>query len=80
MDKDGSGFIDTHSLTTLLQYVDPPMGVKGLKHVAKRVQEIVMATDIPIRCEEGGDQVGVRVFGVDTHFCDSFGPVKTAVG
>ena len=50
LDHEGTGFIDPHSLTTLLLSVDPPLGVKGrTEHVSKTIQEILQATDIPIR-------------------------------
>ena len=49
LDVAGEGFIDAHSLTTLLVAVPPPMGVKGQDHVSMRVQDIIMEVEIPFR-------------------------------
>lgn len=49
LDEDGSGMINAMSLTTLLLAVTPPMGVKGLDRVPKRIQEVVQDTQIPLR-------------------------------
>ena len=49
LDQEGTGFVETQCLTALLQAIDPPMGVRGLTHVSKRIQEIVQQTSIPIR-------------------------------
>ena len=45
----GQSMADAEPPPLFTQAMDPPMGVKGLTHVSKRVQEIVQATDIPIR-------------------------------
>ena len=49
MDVKGTGLIEATGLMTILLAVRPPMGVKGLDHVTKRVQEIVQEAEIPLR-------------------------------
>ena len=49
LDTHGDGMIHVTQLTTLLAAVDPPMGVKGLRNTAIRVQAIVQSLDIPLR-------------------------------
>lgn len=49
LDKDGSGMLPAACLTSILMAVRPPMGVKGLDRVPKRIQAIVCEAAIPLR-------------------------------
>ena len=54
LDSLGTGFIDATSLTTLLGAISAPMGVKGLDHLPRRIQEIVQESNIPLRSKQVG--------------------------
>ncbi|GAX83896.1 hypothetical protein CEUSTIGMA_g11321.t1, partial [Chlamydomonas eustigma] len=49
LDVEGSGFIDANNMTTLLQAVPTPMGVKGRDRHSKCIQDIVMSIQVPLR-------------------------------
>ena len=65
IDEDGSGLIHATHLTSLLIAVPPPMGVKGMDRLPKRVQEIVQDTKIPLRWDTGTKAMAVLHLNLD---------------
>ncbi|KAG1653438.1 hypothetical protein FOA52_010471 [Chlamydomonas sp. UWO 241] len=53
LDPKGSSYIPVATLTSLLQAVGPPVGVKGAGNVSLRVQAIVQDINIPVRASGG---------------------------
>lgn len=50
VDTQGTSYVDAMGLTTVLMHVPPPLGVQGLDRPHLRVQQIILAVDIPLRC------------------------------
>ncbi len=48
LDSSGSGLINVHQLTSLLEAVPAPLGVRGLDFAPKRVMDMLMQVDVPM--------------------------------
>jgi hypothetical protein len=49
LDPDATHFIPAIQLSTLIQELQPPLGVKGEEGARAKIQGIIMNVDIPIR-------------------------------